>query len=164
MDMVIPSAADPHPVNVSQGALLLDALRAVGWGIDRYRQAVAAELGLGTAELIAIAQLHYTEPLQARQIGERTGLTPGSVTALLDRLESRGYLTRTRPTHDRRVLQIELTPAGRALGDGMAQPLVPAINTIIEDVGSEYSEAVVTVLKRIADVLGDLARRHDEPS
>jgi DNA-binding MarR family transcriptional regulator len=54
--------------------------------------------------------------VRAGQIGERTGLTPGSVTALLNRLESRGYLTCMRPDHDRRSLQVSLTPAGRTLG------------------------------------------------
>ena len=93
---------------------MLDALRAVGAGIDRYRQVAAARLGLGTAELTAISQLHHQEPLRAAQIGARTGLTPGSVTALLDRLESRGYVTRLRPDHDRRTLGLDREPGPRA--------------------------------------------------
>jgi hypothetical protein len=56
---------------------MLDALRAVGAGIDRYRQVVAVRLDLGTADLITISQLHHQEPLRAAQIGARTGLTPG---------------------------------------------------------------------------------------
>jgi DNA-binding MarR family transcriptional regulator len=135
---------------------MLDALRAVGAGIDRYRQVVAARLGLGTAELIAISHLHHQEGLRAAQIGARTGLTPGSVTALLDRLESRGYVTRLRPDHDRRTLQIHLTPAGRAIGDAMVGSLVPALDTISRDIGTDGSRTVITVLNQITEVLTGL--------
>jgi DNA-binding MarR family transcriptional regulator len=135
---------------------MLGALRAVGGGIDRYRQVVAARLGLGTAELIAISQLHHQEPLRAAQIGARTGLTPGSVTALLDRLESRGYVTRLRPDHDRRSLQICLTSTGRAIGDGMVEALVPALDAIARDIGADGSRTVITVLNLITEVLTGL--------
>jgi DNA-binding MarR family transcriptional regulator len=136
---------------------MLDALRSVGAGIDRYRQAVAARLDLGSAELITIGQLHHQEPLRAAQIGSRTGLTRGSVTALLDRLEARGYITRTTPEHDRRSLHIYLTAAGRALGDGMVAPLVPALDAIADDIGPHGSQTVIAVLNLITDVLADLS-------
>jgi DNA-binding MarR family transcriptional regulator len=143
---------------------MLDALRAVGAGIDRYRQTVAARLDLGSAELITIGQLHHQEPMRAAQIGSRTGLTPGSVTALLDRLEARGYIRRTTPEHDRRGRQIYLTTTGRALGDGIVAPLVPALDSIADDIGSNGSQTVITVLNMITEVLADLAADRPTPT
>ena len=96
----------------ADGAALLAAVRAIGACTDAYRRAVATAVDLGTADLVALSLLQREEPQRASQIGEWTGLTPGSVTALLDRLESRGFLTRIRPTHDRRSLDVCLTPEG----------------------------------------------------
>lgn len=139
------------------GIRVLEALRSIGAGIDRYRQVVAGQLGLGTAELITISQLHHEEPLPARRIGARTGLTPGSVTALLDRLEARGYVTRVRPPHDRRALQVWLTPAGRALGDGMVNRLLPPIAAIVDEIGPDGARTAVAMLDQIAAALNDVA-------
>ena len=40
---------------------------------------------------------------------------PGAMTRLLDRLEEKGFIRRTRTEADRRTIQLELTPAGKAL-------------------------------------------------
>jgi DNA-binding MarR family transcriptional regulator len=140
-----------------EAVAVLAALRDIGAGIDSYRQAMAVQAGLVTADLIAIGLLHQDEPLRAGQIGERTGLTPGSVTALLNRLESRGYLTRVRPDHNRRSLQVSLTPAGRTLGDALVANLLPALSAIVEDIGPSECAAVLGVLERITTALTTIA-------
>ena len=137
----------------AEATAVLAALREVGSGIDGYRRAVASRLGLATADVVTIGLLHREEPLRAGQIGERTGLTPGSVTALLYRLEDRGYLTRTRADHDRRGLDVHLTPAGRALGDELVAVLLPPLASIVEDLGSDGCAALVGVLEKIATAL-----------
>lgn len=131
------------------GSAILTAVRAIGTRTDAYRRAVAAEVGLGAADLAAISLLHRQEPQRASQIGELTGLTPGSVTALLDRLQGRGYLTRIRPDHDRRSLQVCLTPAGRALGDAVINALLPTMDRIAAEVGPDRVSIALTVLEKI---------------
>src|SRR5689334_5505948 len=65
---------------------------------DAYRRAVVAASGLGAADLATLSLLHREEPQQASRIGASTGLTAGSVTALFDRLEAGGYVTRWPPS------------------------------------------------------------------
>lgn len=89
------------------------ALRQLVLGWDRYREAVAAELGVGTTEVVALGYLYHDGPLTPRDIGERLNLTSGSVTALVDRLESSGFVTRSQHPDDRRSLLASVTPAGR---------------------------------------------------
>lgn len=151
LDDVDPGGAAP------EGAALLAAVRAIGSATDAYRRAVAAEAGLGTADLVALGLLHRNQPQQPVRIGDWTGLTPGSVTALLDRLETRGYVTRVRPTHDRRILQVNLTPAGRALGDAVINALLPTMDGIAEELGPSACEIVLTALGKINAALDELA-------
>jgi len=98
-----------------------DVTRAIGLAImqwqdatQAYDEAVGARLGLNMAERHCIGLL-YGGPQSAGAIATATGLTPAAVTALIDRLEARGLLTRTRSLEDRRKVVIEATEATREL-------------------------------------------------
>ena len=89
------------------------ALRELVQGWERYREAVADELGVGTSEVITLGYLYHDGPRTPSEIGQRLNLTSGSVTALLDRLEAAAYVTRSQNPDDRRSLLATATPAGR---------------------------------------------------
>jgi DNA-binding MarR family transcriptional regulator len=48
--------------------------------------------------------------MTAGLLAERARLSPGATTALLDRLEAKGYARRTRDTRDRRRVLVEIAP------------------------------------------------------
>ena len=52
----------------------------------------------------------------------------GSMTRMLDRLEAKGLIVRTRSTDDRRRVQLELTPDGRRLADRLVEAIVKVLN------------------------------------
>ena len=71
------------------------------------------DLGLTPAEINTLANLADN---QARTVSELThliGSPPTTATSVLDRLEHRGHVTRSRHPIDRRALVVELTPSGR---------------------------------------------------
>lgn len=65
------------------------------------------------------------EGLACREIGERMVTRDPDITRLLDRLEARGWITRTRENKDRRVITTRITPKGlnvlKALDEPVAQ-------------------------------------------
>lgn len=148
---------------VGDGAALLAGVRAIRASTDGYRRAVAARFGLGAADLTALSLLQRQEPQRAGQIGEWTGLTPGSVTALLDRLEARGLLTRIRPGHDRRGVEVGLTTEGRALGDAVIDGLLPAMDRIAAEIGGDGCRVVIAALGKVIDALDGLATDPHSP-
>ena len=77
--------------------------------------AALADLSLSGAEINALANLGGGGTLSVRQLSERTGTRPSTLTGLLDRLEIRGYLTRELDPADRRSFRLPLTEAGRAV-------------------------------------------------
>lgn len=73
-----------------------------------------AEHGL-TAPLVGILRLLQDAdagPSQ-QQLAERLGMVPSRIVGYVDELESRGWITRSRDTVDRRVNVLTLTDAGR---------------------------------------------------
>jgi MarR family transcriptional regulator, organic hydroperoxide resistance regulator len=72
-----------------------------------------ADLNLSAAEINALANLGEGGTLSVRQLSERTGTRPSTLTGLLDRLENRGYLVRELDPSDRRSFRLPLTEPGQ---------------------------------------------------
>ena len=74
-----------------------------------------AGLGLCLSDFMVLEALLHKGPLTISEIQAKVLLASGSMTAAVDRLESRGLVVRRATSEDRRVRRIELTPAGRRL-------------------------------------------------
>jgi DNA-binding MarR family transcriptional regulator len=107
---------DPSPMGVI-GRLhrLADALHAE-------LRPVFAEAGLSDGDFDVLASLRRAgAPYQLTpgELAASTMVTSGAVTKRLDRLEEKGYVTRTVSAADARSRQIALTDAGHALIDAL---------------------------------------------
>lgn len=134
--------------------------RAIGLAImqwqdatQAYDEAVGARLGLNMAERHCIGLLHGG-PQSAGAVATATGLTPAAVTALIDRLEARGLLTRTRSLEDRRKVVIEATEATREL----SARYYGAIAREGEKVIATFSDAELATISRFVNTALDLQR------
>jgi DNA-binding MarR family transcriptional regulator len=77
-----------------------------------FNQAVADRLGMHPTDVQCLGLLAQgPAPLTSGQIAELTGLTSGSATRLVDRLERGGYVRRERDTGDRRRVLVHVEPA-----------------------------------------------------
>jgi DNA-binding MarR family transcriptional regulator len=88
-----------------------------------------ADLNLGAAEINALANLADRGALSVRELSAETGTRATTLTGVLDRLESRGYLTRELDATDRRSFRLPLTQAGQ----GVAARVRAAIADIERD-------------------------------
>ena len=114
--------------------LLLDAARAVE---ARVEGALAAE-GMSLAKLGALRHLALAaEPLTLTQLAERHCCGRSNVTALIDRLESDGYVERAVDENDRRNVRAARTPAGRAAYERASAILAEHERAIDERLGRE---------------------------
>jgi DNA-binding MarR family transcriptional regulator len=83
-----------------------------------FNHAVSAKVGLGASDSQFMTLLQSYGPLTPRQLSEHTGLTSGTVTGVIDRLESLGLITRqSDPTDRRKVL---VTPSHEAIQEKLA--------------------------------------------
>ena len=72
-------------------------------------------LGLGLSEFAALEVLLHKGPQPVNVIGKKVLLTSGSITAAIDRLESRNLVHRTADPQDRRARIVHLTETGKRL-------------------------------------------------
>src|SRR5579875_1474531 len=71
--------------------------------------------GLGDSDFRVLEVLLHKGPLPVNTIGPKVHLTPGSISIAVDRLYTKGLVTRSDSPEDRRVRIVALTPTGRAL-------------------------------------------------
>lgn len=90
---------------------LYAASRAV---TNSYREGLAG-LGLTYPQFVTLLALWESDDISVRDLGKRLRLDSGTLSPLLKRLETLGFISRHRATDDERRVQIRLTPAGLAL-------------------------------------------------
>jgi DNA-binding MarR family transcriptional regulator len=86
------------------------AIRESQTATDTLDHAIADYVGLDRTAYRCLDILDREGPMTAGRLAERARLSPGAMTALLDRLEGRGFARRTRDTEDRRRVLVEVTP------------------------------------------------------
>ena len=132
------SDADPAP--------LLTSMRALQAALDTYDRAAADAAGLGRNDALALRFLVEHGPASPGAIMIELGLTSGSVTALIDRLEKAGF-ARRRPHHrDRRSLVVEVSKAGRSAMAQAVRPLAELSAKLSARMQGERSSAVMRQL------------------
>ena len=80
-----------------------------------YLEAVAGEFELSSQQLYALKHLSNERPLAMSDLASVLCCDASNVTAIVDKLESRGLVERKSADHDRRVKALLVTPAGAAL-------------------------------------------------
>jgi DNA-binding MarR family transcriptional regulator len=73
-----------------------------------FHTAVAARQGLSASEEKALDLLERNGPLTAGELARQSGLAPASVTALINRLERKGFARRVPNPGDRRSVLVEV--------------------------------------------------------
>ena len=93
------------------------------------------------------------DPLPTLEIAERMiEQTPG-ITRLLDRLEAKGLVGRTRCPTDRRQVHCRITPAGLKLLDVLDAPVRDAGNAAMRPIGASGQKQLVKLLDRLRAAL-----------
>ncbi|THA70780.1 MarR family transcriptional regulator [Streptomyces sp. A0958] len=101
----------PSPRRSALLAELSTASRRYMAAYALFNQAVADRLGLHPTDLQCLNLLGLEAgPVTTGRVAELTGLTTGSATRLVDRLERAGYVTRARDTADRRRVLVTIVP------------------------------------------------------
>ncbi|BDH05792.1 MarR family winged helix-turn-helix transcriptional regulator [Streptomyces seoulensis] len=89
---------------------LMESLRVYGGYYAELSRRFAAWLGLHSTDATAVLEIAAAEergtPLSPARLSERISLSTGATTALLNRLESAGHITRAREHSDRRIVTL----------------------------------------------------------
>ena len=112
----------------------------------------ASELDLHPAQAGALLQLASSLPMH--ELATLLGCDNSNVTGLVDRLETRGLVSRKPGVEDRRVKRVVLTEAGRQMRGELLARLGPPADGLTLLAGAEQRQ-LRDLLRRLVDVERD---------
>lgn len=139
-------AADYVPEE-SVGYLIRRVLGMVAQEVERELEAC----DLTNAQWVPLLKLFMGQASTVAELARECHLDAGAMTRLLDRLETKGLCRRVRSVDDRRVVNIELTDAGREAARGIPGVLCQIQNAHLAGFSAEEFQAFKGFLRRILD-------------
>ncbi|MNR87113.1 Transcriptional regulator HosA [compost metagenome] len=106
-------------------------------------------LGLTPAQFDVLATLGDTPGMTCKQLGEGTLITKGTLTGVLDRLESKGLVHRCRGEADSRQVFASLTPAGEEVFKATFQPHIDYMAQFWDRVPLERQSQLIDLLREL---------------
>lgn len=136
----------------------LIALRRIQRMIELKARSLASIAGLTPSQLIVLQLLEEHGEQPATFIAKSARLTNATITSLIDKLEARGLVRRTRDALDRRRVQLALTDQGRATLRNAPDLLQDTFTQRFEALEGWEQAMLIAALERVAALLdaGDL--------
>ncbi|MFY2791545.1 MarR family winged helix-turn-helix transcriptional regulator [Rhodococcus sp. MALMAid1271] len=143
-------------VDVSPMAVIGRIGRAAS-ALDKRIQAVLSEFGLQSGEFDLIATLRRAGAPYRLTVGkllDSAMVTSGAVTHRLNRLTDKGLIEREIDPSNRRVVIVQLTPAGVAAVDAALPAHVANEETLLRSLNPDERSQLADLLKRLLLDLG----------
>ncbi|WP_279631066.1 MarR family transcriptional regulator [Rathayibacter sp. VKM Ac-2759] len=144
------------------------SLRSTHRAAGEADRALAAHLSLRPLEYDAIEHIMSSEsdPIGPVELASRLGISPGSATELIDRLERYGHVTRERGAVDRRRVLVTARPEaiGRILSD--LSPLFAELDGLAAGFSADEQVSIQRYLRDASALLTRYASslRHKDPA
>ena len=115
-----------QPNCASKEALRLDnqlcfALYSTSLMMTKAYKPLLDKIGLTSPQYLVMLILWQQDGIGLKDIGEQLFIDSGALTPVIKRMEAMGLLTRVRPAHNERSLEISLTAQGQQLKTAAAQ-------------------------------------------
>ncbi|HEY4450828.1 MAG TPA: MarR family winged helix-turn-helix transcriptional regulator [Solirubrobacteraceae bacterium] len=145
------SEAGPGEPRDAQISELAAAFRRVFRSLSRVRgrDTHLAAGALSHAQFELLLALHERGELAAGELAAAAGLTPGTVTQMLDHLADCGHVERVRSDSDRRVVVSRLTEQGRSRIEAKRTAWKERWERALAGLDGEQLKAATSVLERL---------------
>ena len=117
--------------------------------LKRHAERSIEALDMCLSDFVILEVLLHKGPQSVRDLGRRIDLTSGSMTTAIDRLETRGLVTRADHATDRRAWVIHLTPEGRTLISKMFAEHEQAMERAMRGLSKSERATLTDLLKRL---------------
>ena len=124
----------------------MNAVRSVVRALRINTRAIESQMGISLAQLFVLQQLADRPANSLNELADRTATHQSSVSVVVRRLVDSGYVSRTTSAHDKRRIEIDVTPTGRGL-------LADAPSTIQLQLMTSLRQMSVSDQTMLADLL-----------
>ncbi len=138
--------------NKPEFLLLIRQLARSYQAFENYSNRHVRTMGLTACQFDIIATLGNTQGMNFRELGERTLITKGTLTGVVDRLESRGLVQRVADEKDGRSQIVQLTEKGNQLFAEVFPAQLTYMQTAMQPLGDVHMHEMRQVLLELETV------------
>jgi DNA-binding MarR family transcriptional regulator len=118
-----------------------------------YHQMMALRLGVNSTDLRCLERVGANQDVTAGELAKVTGLTTGSITTAIDRLEEAGLVSRHRNDADRRKVIVVETPAMKRQAEPLTTPMHEAIGEVLGRCEDDQLKFLSQILHELCDAV-----------
>jgi len=135
-------------------AEIVDDIRRIFQVLTEQSRRVEHETSLTGPQLWVVKLLEEASPMKVSDLARRMYLHPATMVGLLDRLEGKGLVKRTRSEKDRRVVHIDLTDEGRILVKNSPEVVQGLLVKGLELLADQKLKKISDGFEQIVKILG----------
>jgi len=124
-----------------------------------FSQAVAERVGMHQTDIETMDLLNTLGPMTAGELSDRTGLTSGATTRLIDRLERVGYVRRSADETDRRCVIIEPVHENLAKLGALFQPMADGMAALWSKLDDDKLDVIIEFVRQNNAVVAEINAR-----
>ncbi len=128
---------------------ILRSLRRISRASDLYSRKLAAQVGLTGPQLVLLRALESDGTSTASSLAKAAALSQGTITGIVDRLETGGLVRRARDAVDRRRISITLTPAGEKVVRRAPSALQATLRNNLSALPNSELQLICSTLDRV---------------
>jgi DNA-binding MarR family transcriptional regulator len=132
---------------------ILTALRRIIRSVDLYSKHLSATNHITAPQLVCLLTVVSRGSVSATSISREVHLSASTVVGILDRLEEKGLIVRTRMREDRRIVQVTATEQGRALAQAAPSPLQKTLARALNGLPELEQATIALSLERIVALM-----------
>ena len=132
---------------------IVRSLRRIIRAVGLYSRELLRRRNLTTSQLATLRQLGRHGPLPAGRLARGIAVSQATITGVVDRLEERSLVTRSRDPKDRRLVVVDLTQAGREVVASSPPPLHERFMLRLAEQPPAERREIDRVLRRIVEMM-----------
>ena len=132
---------------------ILTSLRKITRAIDLYSHQLSRQYKLTAPQISCLRYLKQADATSPGNIARAMHLSQATITGVLDRLESRDLIIRTRSKSDRRKVIVALTDEGNRIVEKAPSPLQERFATKLAALPPENQGMIDTVLRQVVTMM-----------
>ncbi|MBP8130922.1 MAG: MarR family transcriptional regulator [Candidatus Hydrogenedentes bacterium] len=134
-------------------------LRKIIRSLDLHSRWLNREYALTSPQLVFLKEIAGRDGITIGNLARRTSLSCATATGIVDRLEQRGLVSRSRNGKDRRQVQLTLTASGRDTCARRPPVLQENFLRALEDLPAAEKQRMLESLRLLADMMSGIVDR-----
>ena len=132
---------------------ILKSLRRIIRAIDLNSKRLTKDFKITTPQLLCLLEIKSKQPVSATYVARQISLSPSTLVGILDRLESKGFVRRTRSESDRRAQLLTLTEEGETFVASAPSPLQDNFCKALSKLSALEQSSICLSLSRIVELM-----------